>query len=128
MWGKRRKSKTTRAWGYRSIIGRGRSKRQPITRKRVDSEGSALDDWSLAVTRRRKIEAIGMEERLLRRREVEDITGLSRSTIYRMVKTGQFPQPVRVGPKVVRWRLSDIIAWMESRPLAREKARPPNAA
>ena len=128
MWGKRRKSKTTRAWGYRSIIGRGRSKRQPITRKRVDSEGSALDDVSLAVTRRRKMEAIGMEERLLRRREVEDITGLSRSTIYRMVKTGQFPPPVRVGPKAVRWRLSDIIAWLESRPLARKQTWSPHPA
>ena len=79
MWGKRRKSKTTRAWGYRSTIGRGRSKRQPMTRKRVDSEGSALDDVSLAVTRRRKIEAIGMEERLLRRRKFEKMTGLSPS-------------------------------------------------
>ena len=59
-----------------------------------------------------------MENKFLRRREVEEITGLSRSTIYRMVKTGQFPQPVRVGRKAVRWRLSDIIAWMESRPLA----------
>ena len=59
-----------------------------------------------------------MEERLLKRREVEEITGLSRSTIYRMLNTGQFPQPVRIGPKTVRWRMSDIVKWMESRPLA----------
>ena len=57
-----------------------------------------------------------MENRLLRRREVEKLTGLSRSTIYRMLKTGQFPQPVRIGRKAVRWRLRDIIAWMDSRP------------
>ena len=57
-----------------------------------------------------------MEDKFLRRREVEEITGLSRSTIYRMVKTGQFPQPVRIRPKAVRWRLSDILAWMESMP------------
>ena len=57
-----------------------------------------------------------MEDRLLRRREAEEITGLSRSTIYRMLKTGQFPQPVRVGRKAVRWKLSDIIAWMDSMP------------
>ena len=79
MWGKRRKSKTTRAWGYRSTLSKGPSKQRPMTRKRVDSEGSALDDVSLAVTRRRKIEAIGMEERLLRSREFEKMTGLSPS-------------------------------------------------
>ena len=56
-----------------------------------------------------------MEDRLLRRREVEEITALSRSTIYRMVKTGQFPQPVKIGSRAVRWRLSDINAWIDSR-------------
>ena len=69
-----------------------------------------------------------MEDRLLRRREIEEITGLSRSTIYRLMNVDEFPQSISIGPKGVRWRLSEIIAWMESRPLAREKARPPNAA
>ena len=69
-----------------------------------------------------------MEERLLRRREVEDITGLSHSTIYRLMDAGEFPQAKSIGPNCVRWMLSEIIAWMESRPLARGKARPPNAA
>ena len=69
-----------------------------------------------------------MHDRLLRRREVEDITGLSRSTIYRLMDAGEFPQPKSIGPKCVRWRLSEIIAWIPSRPLARGKARPPNAA
>ena len=97
MWGKRRKSKTTRAWGYRFIIGRGRSKRQPITRKRVDSEGYALDDVSLAVTRRRKMEAIGMEERLLRRREFEKMTGLSPSgRPYNKNMTATWPTRTRM--------------------------------
>ena len=61
----------------------------------------------------------GMEsgERLLRRREVEKITGLSRSSIYRLMPLGLFPRPVQVGPKAVRWRLSDIRAWLASRPI-----------
>ena len=57
-----------------------------------------------------------MEDRLLRRREVEEITGLSRSTIYRQMPMGEFPQSVKVGRKGVRWRASDIYAWMQSRP------------
>ncbi len=59
-----------------------------------------------------------MEDRLLRRRQVEEITGLARSTIYRLMEQGAFPRPVRVGPSAVRWRESDITQWMASRPTA----------
>ena len=59
-----------------------------------------------------------MQDRLLRRREVERITGMSRSSIYRLMQEGGFPRPVRVGPSAVRWKSSDITAWIESRPVA----------
>ena len=59
-----------------------------------------------------------MGDRLLRRREVEKITGLGRSSIYRLMQKCEFPRPVRVGPAAVRWRESDIRAWVESRPVA----------
>ena len=57
-------------------------------------------------------------ERFLRRRQVEEITGLSRSSIYRLIEDGEFPRPVRVSLNAVRWRLSAIADWMHSRPLA----------
>ena len=57
-----------------------------------------------------------MRDRLLKRREVEEITGLSRSSIYRLMREGQFPRPVKVGPAAVRWRESDIMSWLDSRP------------
>ena len=57
-----------------------------------------------------------MEEKFLKRQEVVEITGLSLSTIYRQIPKGQFPRQVRVGPRAVRWRASDIRAWMDSRP------------
>ena len=59
-----------------------------------------------------------MQDRLLRRREVEKITGMSRSSIYRLMQYGEFPRPVRIGPAAVRWKASDIMAWIESRPVA----------
>ena len=59
-----------------------------------------------------------MDDRLLRRREVEEITGLGRSSIYRLMQEGEFPQRVLVGPNAVRWKASDIAAWVESRPMA----------
>jgi prophage regulatory protein len=56
-----------------------------------------------------------LSETLLRRPEVEARTGLSRSTIYAWLKKGDFPQPLKLGSKAVRWRSSDIKAWLESR-------------
>jgi len=57
-------------------------------------------------------------ERLLNRREVERVCCLKRSSIYRGMRAGTFPVAVKVGPKAVRWRLSDIERWLENRPPA----------
>ena len=69
-----------------------------------------------------------MNDRLLRRRQVEEITGMSRSSIYRLMQDGEFPRPVRIGPAAVRWRVSDLSAWLESRPVATGDFEPPKAA
>ena len=67
-----------------------------------------------------------MEEQFLRRREVEKITGLSRSTIYRLMDAGVIsPIALVSAPNAVRWRLSEIIAWMESQATSQgDEARP----
>lgn len=49
---------------------------------------------------------------------VRQITGLGRSTIYRLMAQNLFPTPVRLGPRAVGWRLSDIDAWSAARPVA----------
>ncbi len=59
-----------------------------------------------------------MSDRLLRRHEVEELTGLSRASIYRWIGDEKFPPPVRVGAMAVRWKESDITAWIQSRPAA----------
>jgi prophage regulatory protein len=43
-------------------------------------------------------------------------TGLGRSTIYRLIANGSFPAPVRLGPRAVGWRWSDLDRWTNSRP------------
>ena len=53
---------------------------------------------------------------LLTRREVERRTGLSRSTLYRKMRDGSFPVPLKVSERAVRWRESDIRAYVDSRP------------
>ena len=56
-----------------------------------------------------------MAEKLLRRPEVESVTGLSRSTLYDWMKRGEFPQPVKLGTRLVAWRESDVNSWLEAR-------------
>ena len=56
--------------------------------------------------------------RLLRRKEVETLTALSKSALYSMMAEGAFPRPVRVGPHAVRWRWEDVMAWIEACPVA----------
>lgn len=36
---------------------------------------------------------------------------VSFATIWRWVKLGSFPQPVRLGPQVTAWRMEDIERW-----------------
>lgn len=59
-----------------------------------------------------------MTERILRRPDVEQLTGLSRSTIYAMISEGSFPRPVRLGKRAVGWPASQVEAWLQSRPSA----------
>lgn len=56
-----------------------------------------------------------MKDRLLRRTEVEQVVGLSRSTIYRLIDEGQFPKPLRLGPNSVRWSENELQAWITKR-------------
>lgn len=56
-----------------------------------------------------------MLEKHLRRTEVEEITGLSRTSIYRMMDAGEFPRPVRITRKAVRWPSSVIEKWLAGR-------------
>lgn len=51
----------------------------------------------------------------LRLPTVVRITGLGRSTIYRLIAEQKFPSPVRLGARAVAWRHSDLEEWSESR-------------
>lgn len=55
---------------------------------------------------------------ILRINEVKNITSMSNSTIYELIKTNKFPRPKRIGKRAVGWLENDIMAWLESRPQA----------
>ena len=59
-----------------------------------------------------------MPDKIFRRHAVQDITGLSRSTLYAMIAEGRFPAPVKLGTRAVGWRETDLTAWLASREAA----------
>ena len=56
-----------------------------------------------------------MSDSLLRRPDVEQLTGLSRASIYLAMQRGEFPRPVRIGRRMVAWPRSVIDDWIERR-------------
>jgi prophage regulatory protein len=63
-----------------------------------------------------------MNERFLRLAEVKTIVGLGSSTIYRRISAATFPRPLELGPGCVRWRQTDIDAWMAQFPETKSRA------
>jgi predicted DNA-binding transcriptional regulator AlpA len=53
------------------------------------------------------------KDRLLRLPEVLAKIPVSKSTWYSGVKDGRYPAPVRLGPRTVAWRESEIDALMQ---------------
>ena len=54
--------------------------------------------------------------KFLRREEVERLTTLSRSTIYALMGSGEFPRPFSTGRRSVAWRADEIAEWIATRP------------
>ncbi|MCQ1053707.1 AlpA family phage regulatory protein [Acinetobacter baumannii] len=53
--------------------------------------------------------------RLISRKQVEQITSLSRSSIYLLMSQGRFPKPIQIGDQRVAWVIDEINAWVEDR-------------
>ena len=80
------------------------------TRKLRKSPASSAD--------MRKVETV--KKRLIRRSEVEKITGLTTSRLYEMMKAKEFPKAVPIGPFAVAWVESEVDQWVNARIEARE--------
>lgn len=52
---------------------------------------------------------------ILRRKQVERRTGLSRSTLYQKISQGTFPAPIRLSSQEVGWLSHEIDEWIEQR-------------
>ena len=54
--------------------------------------------------------------------EVERRVSLKKTAIYRAMRQGLFPRPVKATEKAVRWCASEIDAWMHERLAERDRA------
>jgi predicted DNA-binding transcriptional regulator AlpA len=75
-------------------------KKPPTSQKPADYEGisDVLEDLSF-----------------LRLPEVKAITGLSKTSIYELIRSSAFPAPIRLGPRAVAWVRSEIRQWAVER-------------
>ena len=48
-----------------------------------------------------------------RLRDVMRITALSRSTIYRRIAEGRFPEPVHLGGRASAWQCASLQLWID---------------
>lgn len=52
---------------------------------------------------------------LLRQPDVLAVAPFSAATLWRRVRAGDFPQPIKVGPAMTAWRWGDVRRWLEAR-------------
>lgn len=76
-----------------------------------------------ALAARRPVETVAIAKaapvakspRILRMAEVVAMTGLSKRTIYREVRSGSFPGSVKLGKQAVGWCEADVQRWVAAR-------------
>ncbi|GAB6406501.1 helix-turn-helix transcriptional regulator [Pseudomonas sp. MHK4] len=59
--------------------------------------------------------------RIIRLKEVMDLTGLARSTIYKFISGGLFPKPISLGDRCVGWLESEVHDWILSKVKERDQ-------
>ncbi len=60
---------------------------------------------------------------IIRLPDVIAMTGMSRASIYNMVKRGDFPQHVKIGPKASGWVVAEVQEWIAAKVRARSAAQ-----
>ena len=53
------------------------------------------------------------DDTMLRMGEVVRLTGISDSTIKRMVLDGRFPKPMRLSPRRIGWKAVEVKSWIQ---------------
>lgn len=66
-----------------------------------------------------------MSQQIYRLPELMRVIGLKKTAIDRMVDQGDFPRPIRLGPKSKGWLVDEVTGWLDVRKAERDaSARP----
>jgi len=58
---------------------------------------------------------MNIQQEFIRLNVVQEITSLSKSTIYRLISEGEFPKQIQIGKRAVVWVRSDINDWINQK-------------
>ena len=58
---------------------------------------------------------MNIQQEFIRLNAVQEITSLSKSTIYRLISEGEFPKQIQIGKRAVVWVRSDINDWINQK-------------
>lgn len=67
-------------------------------------------------------------DRLIRVDEVIELTGLSRTTLWRRERAGDFPARRRLGANSVAWSEREVLEWVDSQPRNEDTEEPEEVA
>lgn len=73
-------------------------------------------------------QSVLVNSRILRMPSVSEMTGLSRSSIYRLVQESDFPKPISIGARAVGWPEKSIAEWLASRETSTNQGVPKRTA
>lgn len=54
-------------------------------------------------------------DRVVRRKQLLELIGVSSTTQWRMERAGEFPARVKIGKGLVGWHLTEVEKWLENR-------------
>lgn len=64
-------------------------------------------------------------DRLMKLPEVCETVGLKKGGLYKAIREGRFPSPIKLGKRAVAWPESAIQGWIQERIAEAKKARKP---
>ncbi|MGY6637612.1 MAG: helix-turn-helix domain-containing protein [Erythrobacter sp.] len=102
-----------------------------VARKRISEEAENFETGSLQAENpiapsfsdtAKTDRSLGLGPMLLSIGQVADLVRRGRSTIYQMVKDGDFPEPLKIGSSS-RWKKHEILLWIEEQAAKRGESR-----
>ena len=100
----------------RKIIKQGKLNYIELASDTIEFFGYQLLEFLLGNVTKNKTQPVNLErtpDRIIRAKEVQQLTGLSRTTLWRLEQRDAFPKRVSLGGQSVGWKLSEVQDWID---------------